>query len=185
MGVIADTKRYAMAWWGEGEIKFYLDGDTSSPTLCGTGTEDYIGTAWGQGHYSHALQGSPIADAQLQRFGFYRLHLPDPIWFWKDLRVEVQQIGCCGMNTAQEWKEMGIELRRGEVPVDTTSGKRSVLFEREDDWSSCAWFYLDTPTNRLPDLPSIQERVAGLEEPPPPAALPPSSVSVAALPALD
>lgn len=186
IGVIADTKRYAMAWWGEGEMKFYLDGDTSSPTLCGTGTEDYIGTAWGQGHYSHALQGSPIADAQLQRFGFYRLHLPDPILFWKDIRVEIQQIGCCGMNTAQEWKELGIELRRGEVPVDTTSGKKSVLFEREDDWSSCAWFYLDKPTNMLPDLPSIQERVAGLEEPPPVSTeRPPSGVTAAALPALE
>jgi len=29
-------------WWGEGEIKFYMDGDREYPTICGTGTEDYF-----------------------------------------------------------------------------------------------------------------------------------------------
>ena len=45
IGVIADRERYGQTWWGEGEVKVYLDGDTELPTLCGTGTEDYIGTA--------------------------------------------------------------------------------------------------------------------------------------------
>lgn len=164
LGVVSDKARYERAWWGEGEIKMYLDGDTEHPTLCGTGTEDYIGTAWGQGRYSHAYQGSPLAEEEVLRFGFYRLHLPDPVWFYEDLRVDVQQIGCCGMNTAREWKERGITLYLGQEEVVPTMEEKAVKFERQDDWSSCAWFYLDSPVNGLPELPPFAERVAGLDE---------------------
>lgn len=62
LGVIADTGTYFRSWWGEGEVKLYLDGDTDHPTLSGTGTEDYIGTAWEQGQYAHLYQGCTIAD---------------------------------------------------------------------------------------------------------------------------
>ena len=100
-GVAADMKKYVRAWWGEGEVKIFLDGDTLNPTLCGTGTEDYIGTGWGQGAYAHLYQGSPLADEEHLRYGFYRFHLPDPVWFQREIRITIQQIGCCGMNTAQ------------------------------------------------------------------------------------
>ncbi len=89
VGVIPDTATYQRHWWGEGEVKFYLDGDTDHPTLCGTGVEDYIGTAWGQGRYDHAFQGclaydngklhSKEVDGPLS-YDFYRLHLPDPVF---------------------------------------------------------------------------------------------------------
>ena len=61
IGVIAD-KRYGKNWWGEGEVKIYLDGDGKLPTLAGTGAEDYIGTGFGLGAYSHQYQGAPVAD---------------------------------------------------------------------------------------------------------------------------
>ena len=74
LGVIADTEKYGKSWWGEGEVKMYIDGDTDHPTISGTGTEDYIATGWGQGQYSHLWHGCPFADGEGYRYGFYRLH---------------------------------------------------------------------------------------------------------------
>ena len=82
-------------WWGEGEIKFYLDGDDEFPTICGTGTEDYFGGAWdfeypqtgGYARVHHAVPrhaaGHPAGRAlpSQQRFGMYRWHVMDPIRF--------------------------------------------------------------------------------------------------------
>ena len=103
-------------WWGEGEIKFYIDDDGEFPTICGTGTEDYVGGAWcfyqkdGQGviretTYSTPFLGYPFYSrddaSQPEKFGLdaqcmhglYRFHLMDPIRFEKKLRVAIQQIG--------------------------------------------------------------------------------------------
>lgn len=93
-------------WWGEGEIKFYMDGDDEFPTICGTGTEDYFGGAWNfefpQGQYgvfSGPYSGLPqvIRPDGLYRantrFGMYRFHLMDPIRFERDLRVTIQDLG--------------------------------------------------------------------------------------------
>jgi hypothetical protein len=93
-------------WWGEGEIKFYLDGDEEFPTICGTGTEDYFGGAWNfehppgeYGSYSTPFLGLPqvirpdgLYQSQ-QRFGMYRWHIMDPIRFQEDLRVTIQALG--------------------------------------------------------------------------------------------
>ncbi|MCJ7735700.1 MAG: DUF2961 domain-containing protein, partial [Anaerolineae bacterium] len=93
-------------WWGEGEVKFFLDGDTDGATICGTGTEDYFGGAWcfagpdGEYQtYSTPFSGfhqviQPHGTFQSQtRFGMYRWHVMDPIRFKEDLRVTVQALG--------------------------------------------------------------------------------------------
>lgn len=92
-------------WWGEGEIKFYLDGDSEFPTICGTGTEDYFGGAYDwdvDGHYvtyttpflgMHQVLRPDGLYLSQQRFGMYRWHIPDPIHFGSDLRVELQALG--------------------------------------------------------------------------------------------
>ncbi|MFN8563519.1 MAG: glycoside hydrolase family 172 protein [Anaerolineae bacterium] len=95
-------------WWGEGEVKFYLDGDSDYPTYCGTGTEDYFGGAWAfenpyqageYGDYSTAFLGMPQVIEPVkffknqQRFGMYRWHIPDPIRFQTDLSVTIQALG--------------------------------------------------------------------------------------------
>jgi len=93
-------------WWGEGEMKFYLDGDCEWPTICGTGTEDYFGGAWNfeqpQGEYgffSTPFLGfhQVFKSAGLYRgnptFGMYRWHIPDPIRFKENLRVTIQALG--------------------------------------------------------------------------------------------
>jgi hypothetical protein len=93
-------------WWGEGEIKFYIDDDSNWPTLCGTGTEDYFGGAWcfeePKGEYksySTPYLGLPQIIKpdgfyrSQQRFGMYRWHIMDPIRFGQHLKVTLQALG--------------------------------------------------------------------------------------------
>lgn len=148
---VASLERY---WWGEGEVKFYLDGDTGNPTICGTGLEDYAGGAWafqdvlepGAQHrvrvYDSAFQGhpqyltsevtewSPYATATAPQHGLYRWHVHDPIYFEQDLRVTVQQIGHDGRT----------------------------LFERSDDVSSVAYWYQEAPQARRDAIAPAADR---------------------------
>jgi len=101
-------------WWGEGEIKFYIDGDREWPTICGTGTEDYFGGAWNfehpKGEYGvfstpflglhQVIKPDGLYHSQ-QRFGMYRWHILDPIRFKKDLRITMQALGWAN----REWEE--------------------------------------------------------------------------------
>ncbi len=126
-------------WWGEGEIKFYLDGDKDFPTICGTGTEDYFGGAWNFEHpkgeyglFSTPFLGMPQVlkpDGLYRsqpRFGMYRWHIPDPIRFEQDLRVTIQALG---------WRSEGRYL-----PL-------------QDDIASVAFWYQTEPHTPFPALP--------------------------------
>jgi hypothetical protein len=110
-GVYAGTylawSALSRGWWGEGEVKFYLDGDGELPTICSTGTEDYFGGAWcfyrdlqhdrREQEFSAPFLGMPLAridDPQGPRlFSLYRWHVLDPIGYERDLRVTVQTLG--------------------------------------------------------------------------------------------
>ena len=162
VGVKVNQAEYFNTWWGEGEVKIYLDGDAALPTIAGTGTEDYVGTAWGQGRYANLYQGSPIADDAAGLFAFYRWHVPDPVYFHQDVRVTMQQIGYLADHSRGPIVRTGRRLMRtaeGDVELDTKTDGR---FERRDDWSSVAYFYLDRPENGLPPLAPVAQRVAGL-----------------------
>ena len=162
IGVKVNQAEYFNTWWGEGEVKIYLDGDTALPTIAGTGTEDYVGTAWGQGRYANLYQGSPIADDAAGLFAFYRWHVPDPVYFHQDIRVTIQQIGYLADHSRGPIVRTGRRLMRtaeGDVELDTRTDGR---FERRDDWSSVAYFYLDRPENGLPALAPVAQRIAGL-----------------------
>lgn len=125
-------------WWGEGEIKFYLDGDGEFPTICGTGTEDYFCGSYDfeedQKYIEFCTPYSGMnkvlrPDGCYQantRFSLYRWHIPDPIHFDEDLRVTIQALG---------WR----------------SGKRYLPLQ--DDISSVAFFYLDSVCKTFPTLP--------------------------------
>lgn len=124
-------------WWGEGEIKFYMDGDKEFPTICGTGTEDYFCGAWNFDiggkftPFSSPYSGmwiSPTDEAYKsnRRFSLYRWHLRDPIYFNSELRVTIQALG---------WR---------------TEGRYLPL---QDDISSVAYFYLDHAASVLGTLP--------------------------------
>jgi len=160
---------YKDCWWGEGEVKIYMDGDSEYPTLIGTGTEDYIGTAWGQGQYYSNFTGCPVADDKNLQWAFYRYHIPDPVYFKNRCRVTIQQIGG---NT----KEIVTALQEQQVPLIPVTihevprmvhiySKDSVVrlagsnlpdgwtnFYRRDDLSSVAYFYLDKPSSNLPAI---------------------------------
>ena len=162
IGVITDTATYYNTWWGEGEIKIYLDGDREFPTLAGTGTEDYVGTAWGQGAYSQLYQGSPIADDAAGMWAFYRYHLADPVWFHRDIRVTMQQIGYLAPHSRERIVAAGRPLYRagpGRVEKDLREDGK---FERSDDWSSCVYFYLDRAESALPPIDPVEKRVEGV-----------------------
>jgi len=97
VGTVLGWNQFSNGWWGEGEVKFYLDGDTDYPSICGTGTEDYFGGAWGFGEtFSTAFLGYPLwqkAEGEVPRHGLYRWHVMDPIRFRTDLRVTIQALG--------------------------------------------------------------------------------------------
>ncbi|NPE30388.1 DUF2961 domain-containing protein, partial [Methanococcoides sp. SA1] len=178
IGVI-ENPDYKGAWWGEGEVKVYLDGDSDFPTLVGTGTEDYIGTAWGQGEFSHRYQGCLIADKEKGLWAFYRFHIPDPIYFHKDFKVTIQQMGGEIKQKVIDLIDEGAELtpvtisKTGQFtnllemnPVpdlkDTTLHGGWTNFYRSDDVSATAYFYLDKPESNLPEIISKEERISNL-----------------------
>ena len=161
-GVISNTAKYFKSWWGEGEVKVYLDGDNDHPTLCGTGTEDYVGTGWGLGAYANRYQGCPLADRDRSRYAFYRYHVPDPVYFRENIRVTCQQMGCWDPATLPQFIGAGLQLTWGSEAVDmqaALAAKGYGMFEREDDWSSCAFFYLNSPSNELPALAPVAQRL--------------------------
>lgn len=126
-------------WWGEGEMKFFIDGDKEFPTITSTGTEDYFGGAWNfeqpqgeYGCYCTAFLGLPqvlkpdgLYNSQ-QRFGMYRWHIMDPIRFEENLKVTVQGLG---------WRSEGRYL-----PL-------------QDDIASTAFWYQTEPHVSYPDFP--------------------------------
>ena len=126
-------------WWGEGEIKFYIDGDKEFPTICGTGTEDYFCGAYNfdvKGKYVEFATpysgmykvGSTDELYRSQRyFNLYRWHITDPIYFKEDLKVTIQALG---------WRSEGRHL-----PL-------------QDDISSVAYWYSDTLDDEYPPFPS-------------------------------
>lgn len=147
---ISALERY---WWGEGEMKFYLDGDKEYPTICGTGLEDYFGGAWSfakiengkmeEQTFCTPFLGYPFysrTDEEIQSDyhnrdcppmrALYRFHLPDPISFCEDIRVTLQQIGSC----------------------------HSGIFERQDDVSSVSYWYQTEPHKPFPKWMAAKER---------------------------
>jgi hypothetical protein len=178
LGVIANPV-YEGSWWGEGEVKMYLDGDNAHPTLAGTGTEDYAGTAWGLGKFSQRYQGCPIANATKRMWSFYRFHIPDPIFFEKGVKVTIQTIGGTGRDKIREFiakklpaKPVSVGLNGKFVRLlEPNAPKLSddnfpdgwVNFYREDDYCTTAYFYLDRATNELPLLPPVDVRTAKLK----------------------
>lgn len=143
-------------WWGEGEIKFYMDDDTDFPTICGTGTEDYFCGAYNYDpgtvnprlpnqyqEYNTPYAGVPqvirpdgVYNAN-QRFGMYRWHINDPIRFEKRLKVTIQCLG---------WRHW-----------NNPNGKPSRYLPLQDDVASTAFWYQTLPTAPLRPLQSADE----------------------------
>jgi len=128
-------------WWGEGEIKFFIDGDTKFPTICGTGTEDYFCGSYNfdrEGKYTEfctpysglvqVIKPDGTYKSQ-QRFGLYRWHIMDPVRFDTDLKITIQDLG---------WRQGGRYLK-----------------QQSDISSVCYWYQAD-PHEKFPKLPGWQ-----------------------------
>ena len=134
-------------WWGEGEVKFYMDGDKDFPTICGTGEEDYFCGSYGYNdrevngemlytQFSSLYAGfyevkDPEIDGFIGIFGQYRWHITDPVRFEEDLKITIQSLG---------WRS------EGYLPL-------------QDDLASTAYWYQLEPHNPFPVLPSNEKLV--------------------------
>ena len=78
--------------------------------MVGTGTEDYIGSGWGQGEYHNRFQGSLVSDNKNDLYAFYRYHIPDPVYFHTACKVTLQQIGNSSVERIREMLGKGIKL---------------------------------------------------------------------------
>lgn len=145
-------------WYGEGELKVFLDGDSTYPTICGTGLEDYVGSAWGMGRHA-TLYGGCTLDvrapdavgplAQPDFVGLYRWHLPDPIMYAADLKVTLQQLGGVLFPQGHE-DEMAVIEDSGRLAGDGWQriGDGAYTFgivERIDDVCATAYVYCREP----------------------------------------
>jgi hypothetical protein len=172
-------------WYGEGEVKVYKDGDDALPTICGTGLEDYVGSAWGLGAHHAPFGGAPliVGDPTQPTFvGFYRWHVPDPIMFERELRVTIQQIGAVFFPVGQEDELAAYEQTN---PVAGAGWMRDLgpgllafgIAERVDDYCATAYVYCSEPQavprldvvsaladiGRIPDEPPLaNEHLGGL-----------------------
>jgi len=135
VGTVIGWTQFSNGWWGEGEMKFFIDGDGKHPTICGTGTEDYFGGAWCFGNtFSTAFLGYPLwrrQEGEVPRHGLYRWHIMDPIRFKQDLRVTIQALGW--------WP----------------NGKFQPL---TDEITSVGYWYQVEPHASFPKLPDIRQR---------------------------
>jgi len=144
VGTYMTWQSNSTGWWGEGEVKAYLDGDEEFPSICYTGTEDYFCGSYNfENQKTHRYEEFTTAYAGLpqvirpdglyrsqSRFAMYRWHLTDPIYFEQDIRLTVQALG---------WRSKGRYL-----PL-------------QDDISCVAFFYLNKPSCRLPRLGSYDD----------------------------
>jgi len=129
-------------WWGEGEVKFFIDEDTDFPTICGTGTEDYVGGAWcfsedneNEQPYSTPFLGLPLVRQEpneVPLYGMYRWHIPDPIRFEKRIKVTCQALGW--------WPDHRYQ------PLT-------------DDVATVAFWYQTLPHAAFPLFPPLEERL--------------------------
>lgn len=159
--VLGVRSLYKESWWGEGEFKFFIDGDGKYPTICGTGAEDYMGSAWGLEETINAYQGAPLVDNENGLYSIYRFHIKDPIYFQDDLKITVQQIGYG--NTEAAKKHFGDDFVRYRA-VGTSEGSDTSYFDLSDDYCSTAFWFQTLPTNPFPLFPNQKERSINLME---------------------
>lgn len=151
VGVYLAVGVHNNGWWGEGEIKFFIDGDTKFPTICGTGTEDYFCGSYDfdtrkkndagveEDNYTefctpysglHQVIKGDGHYSVMQRFGLYRWHIMDPVRFDKDLKVTIQDLG---------WHQGG-----------------RYLAQKSDMASVCFWYQAE-PHAKFPGIPAWRE----------------------------
>ena len=141
VGTVLAVRSRSPGWFGEGDEKIAID-DDAEPTVWGTGTEDYFLCAWGLRTCSFPYFGVPYTDGGHVLGGrtcAYRWHLADPIVFQKKLRVAIERMG---------W-----------ISIDENPKHESTSWnERQDDYSSVAFWYQVGEPKRFAKVPPCAER---------------------------
>lgn len=136
-GTFLSWVQFSDGWWGEGEIKFYIDGDKEYPTICGTGTEDYFCGAWCfEKTYNGIYAGYPLwqkEQGKPPKHCLYRWHVLDPIRFENNLKVAIQALG---WGTDNKYKPLTDEIA-----------------------SACYWYQTE-PHSKFPVLPDFKNRLS-------------------------
>ena len=139
VGTFLSWTQLHSGWFGEGEVKFFLDGDEKFPTICGTGTEDYFGGSYGfpevytTAYVGNTLNNEDSKDGGPRKWSLYRWHIMDPIYFKQDLRMTIQALG---------WY----------------NGKPGGYRPLADDIASVAYWYQIEPHGKFPRLPEVEDR---------------------------
>lgn len=139
VGTFLSWTQLHSGWFGEGEVKMFVDGDGKFPTICGTGTEDYFLGSYGfpevytTAYAGNTLDNKGAADGGPRKWSLYRWHIMDPVFFQKDLRVTIQALG---------WYN------------GTPGGYRPLA----DDVASVAYWYQTEPHTPFPALPAARDR---------------------------
>ena len=157
LGMTGGVRPFDRWWWGEGEVKVYFDGE-AQPTICGTGTEDYLGSAWSMGVFSAPESGAPLVVGPTgteaggwSLVSYYRWHLSDPIVFKQSAKVTLQQIGSASFREGDEnalarFKETVTTAGDGWIEgVLGGNVKAFTLYERSDDWCATGFAYCAEP----------------------------------------
>jgi len=143
VGTVLSARSRSPEWFGEGDEKFYIDGETT-PSIQGTGTEDYALNAWGMAVGTYPYFGVSILEGEWGMVGWlttmYRWHIPDPIRFTTSLRVEIENAGWISED------ELAEGAHRGFV-------------ERNDDYATVAFWYQVGQPKRFTTLPTAAERI--------------------------
>jgi len=157
LGTVIGVRPDNSNWWGEGEVKMFIDGDQQLATIVGTGAEDYAGLSWGLQQNAFLYHGATLVEGPNRintgPVSMYRWHVPDPIYWYQDIVVTVQQIGL-------------------QPPIQDYQGYQEGLYDRQDDWSACTFWYEAVPSEPVPGIPSLAKRLAGLDLCPDRATLP-------------
>jgi hypothetical protein len=138
-GTVQSVLQTQYGWFGEGDDRFYIDGE-ETPSLSGTGTEDYFGDAWGYLEFARPYYGVPVYEGHMpgDRVTAYRWHIPDPVPFTKSIRVQIEHHGS----------------------LFTRSLEFLGQFHERTDWvSAVAYWYQDKPVGPVEPLPPLAERV--------------------------
>ena len=143
VGTILSARSRSPYWFGEGDAKFYIDGE-KEPSIWGTGTEDYFLCAWGLNRCLFPYFGCTYMSAGEEdlgvKYSLYRFHIPDPVRFTRSLRFEIEHKG---------WMS----------PDETETGKEDGHVEREDDIATVAIWYQEGQPKRFTTLPPYEERI--------------------------
>ncbi len=136
VGTVLSVRANASSWIGEGDDFFFIDGE-AEPSLRGTGTEDYVGDAWGFRRFDGPYYGVPVWEGSAEAgclTTYYRWHIPDPIVFRQSLRFELEHTG----------------------PFSNVAGG---YVERQDDYASVAFWYQTEPHKPFGAMPPVEDRL--------------------------